>query len=341
MTHPELRIAGSPQDPVPLVAALAPAGARVCSLDPTGDSGLALLLAGAAEVVVGVDDAASSALVHLKLAALRALPPQSVRSLLGAGAPGRRVWFYHHVRGALPPEARAWWDAHEGLVREGILDGGRWERILSRYRRAVLPRALPAGAVDSLLDGRGPDAIAPFRSPVWALATRAALHPRWRRWSGVSAQADADQPVDGRVRRAMERGRPGDNPLLVRLLRGWSPDPELGPPYLTASGHARLQPLLDRLTVRRLGGDAPLPEGLDAVDLALLPDEIDGPARGRLLDAAARALVPGGRVWGAWWGGSPGWGLPDASFRPHPDATRLDALDRSPFTGGFVAGARR
>ena len=91
------------------------------------------------EVLASSPDPALRAVVELKCAALRMLPVQSFRSLLGIGYFGRRVWFYHYLRDALSGETRRYWDTRESLIREGLLLGGLWEQRLDQFRREILP----------------------------------------------------------------------------------------------------------------------------------------------------------------------------------------------------------
>lgn len=96
------------------------------------DPALSALALGAAEVGLVPGDAAEEARRALELAALAELPVQSTRSLLGYGAAGRRVWFYHHLRARLPDAVQAFWDAREERIRLGIIHQGDRERAVAR-----------------------------------------------------------------------------------------------------------------------------------------------------------------------------------------------------------------
>lgn len=107
-------------------------GLRV-AVDTLGiDPALSALALGATEVGLVPGDMGEEARRALELAALAELPVQSTRSLLGYGAAGRRVWFYHHLRPRLPAAVQAFWDAREERIRLGILQQGDRERSVAR-----------------------------------------------------------------------------------------------------------------------------------------------------------------------------------------------------------------
>lgn len=108
------------------------AGLRV-AVDTRGiDPALSALALGAREVGLVAGDPGEEARRALEVAALQELPVQSTRSLLGYGAAGRRVWFYHHLRPRLPAAVQAFWDAREERIRLGIIHQGDRERSVAR-----------------------------------------------------------------------------------------------------------------------------------------------------------------------------------------------------------------
>lgn len=114
-----------------LLAAL-PQSATLEVQDPAGD--LAIALAAAGHTV----RAQGGPVLALKHAALRELPVQSARALLGLDAAGRRVWFLHYLNDALSPEARTWWQSREHWVRAGLSTAGRVGQAAARFRRFAL-----------------------------------------------------------------------------------------------------------------------------------------------------------------------------------------------------------
>ena len=201
-----------------------------------GDAALAAVIAtpeSSAEVLFR-DGFAQAALVHLKVAAVRVLPVQSVRSFLGLGHFGRRVWFYHELRAALSEPVRAYWDARESDIRSGLLTQGRYEREIERFRIHVLPRVLPAGAVDTLLSLETLS-----KQQAWV-----AENLQRRRWKLVGLH-----PVARRLNALLTTVHLQDSPELQWRLLARYLDLEQGPAYLTTAGHKALRAGLDRIRV--------------------------------------------------------------------------------------------
>src|SRR5436190_534784 len=137
-------------DPAPLLSALAAgAGRRLLWLGGAADHALAAAIAGAEVMVAGGDE--ERALVELKREAARELDLGAYRELLGLGPPGRRIFYYHHVRKRLSSEALAFWDRHEPVIREGVLDAGRREQAIARHRRRVIAVAHSEPTIERLL----------------------------------------------------------------------------------------------------------------------------------------------------------------------------------------------
>lgn len=198
-----------------------------------GDAAFEAVIRGDAEVRYA-DDAAQAALVELKAVAVRVLPVQSVRSFLGFGHFGRRVWFYHELRGALSDGARAYWDAREPRIRAGLCDAGQAEQRCARFRARMLPLAHRLPVIEALFACR-------------SLAEQAAfVAERWdtRRWRIVAAH-----PEGRAIARALRTRLAADDPGLQWRLLGRYPDLERGPAYLRTAGHAALRAGLDRLRI--------------------------------------------------------------------------------------------
>ena len=201
-----------------------------------GDAALAAVIASpdsSAEVVFR-DCFPQAALVQLKVAAVRVLPVQSVRSFLGLGHFGRRVWFYHELRPSLTEPVRAYWDARERDIRSGLLTQGLYERDVERFRAHVLPRVLPAGAVDALLSFE-----TLLEQQAWV-----AEHVQRRRWKLLGVL-----PVARRLDALLTTVHVQDSPELQWRLFGRYLDLERGPAYLSTAGHKALRAGLDRVRV--------------------------------------------------------------------------------------------
>ncbi len=273
-TTPGLAAVWTWGDPGLVVAALEPQGARTFVVCGRGDSPMLVLAAGPSALRVCEPRAEARALFALKLAAAWTLPRPTLRSLFGMDEAGRRIFLYHYVRegrqegrGPPPPglagEARAFWDAREPLIREGLASGGE------RERREALVRRL----VGSVSGGRPPGGRR------LRLLAQAALSPRLglQRAQGLASRLDA-----------LARRR---SPLALRLLEGPSALPDLSPwmqeqalVQIARRPPVELDPLPPALALARLPAGS-----LDAVHLGL---EVEAAS----LQAAAQALAPGGRL---------------------------------------------
>ncbi len=201
-----------------------------------GDAALAAVIASpeSCAAVVFRDRFPQAALVQLKVAAVRVLPVQSVRSFLGLGHFGRRVWFYHELRASLTEPVRAYWDARERDIRSGLLTQGRYERDIERFRVHLLPRLLPAGLLDTL---ESLETLS--EQQAWV-----AENLQRRRWTLAGLH-----PVARRLNALLTTVHLPESPELQWRLYGRYLDLERGPPYLSTAGHKLLRAGLDRVRV--------------------------------------------------------------------------------------------
>lgn len=237
--------------------------------EPSGDDALGALAAGAGSVLQVAPDAPAAALAHLKRVAARELPIQSVRSLLGYGHFGRRIWFYHFLRGHLPNEAQAIFDAHEASVREGLAGGGELERAMAAFRRRAAP--LAGGPPQGALGVR------------WRAAAALAL-PALARLAGA--------PAEGALARLEAAVARGGAPVDWLFTGAWR-DPDTGHPWLSTSGFSALKPRIAALSVEIAPRADVLARG--GWTVAVLGRRPLDPAEA---DALARGAAAGGRVLG-------------------------------------------
>lgn len=234
--------------------ALAIAGCRVTSLhaDPVGAATIALTRAGAS------------------------LAPEEQLQVLGILAGGRRVLLYHRLRPALDSASRAFWDAREAWIREGVYRSPKLEQF-----RAITAPLSAWRAIEDLLGEPDPARRAgmtlPSADPAFSLAGRLAF--------GAEFAARLD--------RALLRAGP-DAFAVAWLATGTLRAPQR--PAWSRAGHAALAAATVRALVhepRSWMRDSV--DHFDAVDMGFVPGD---PAP---WVAAARAVLrPGGVV--AWWG---------------------------------------
>lgn len=293
-------------------------GGDALVFEPSGDDALGLLGVGAVSAVVATPEA--FALVDLKRTAAQHLPLQSVRSLLGFGHFGRRIWFYHYLRPYLHPSARAVWDAQEPAIREGICGLGAVEQELGRLRR-LLPVLVGTAATKRLVEAQTVEEHQACLAREWGRRWAAALAiaaPRAARLAGADGR-DAAHVLSRRLAEAPLRESPfAAHALLgdaasVALLDASASDPPRT--WLSTAGLARAKANLDTLSVSVGTRADVLREQRDIWSLVILGR---APLAGDERVSLARALRPGGRA--------VGWG-------PPPDGARLLVGDRSIFPG--------
>lgn len=120
-----------------------PSGGLVVAIGSAGDNVIGLLLDDPARVVAVDLNPAQTALIELKVAALRSAPAELaafVGGIPGAdGAASTRLARYDALRPLLSAKAVRHWDARTGAIGAGVIHAGRFERYLAWFRRGVLP----------------------------------------------------------------------------------------------------------------------------------------------------------------------------------------------------------
>jgi S-adenosylmethionine-diacylglycerol 3-amino-3-carboxypropyl transferase len=296
---------------VDLAALAVRPGERVLAIAAAGDIPLALASEGAAELIAVDLNPAQLHLTALKIAAA------------GWGAEERYRWFERgrvdradqayrsRLRAALSPDARAYWDARIEAFTRGLHDSegvGRTFNRLGAVVRFIVPGlardlervATPAEQlrlwherVQGRLFNRVTDWLARHTTMLAPLAPHRAELDRMRRGGYLRAVESRVEGIVGTV--------------LVREHPWWAPA-FLGRPVAFGHGAAWLDPSRGMAVaagaerIRLIRGDVTAvldglePGSLDAATVSNVPDWLDAEAAGRLRDALARALRPGGRA---------------------------------------------
>ena len=286
----------------------------VLSVCSAGDNSFALAMDGPRSVTCVDLSGPQLALAELKLVAARELGLDGMRSLLGLDEFGRRIWFYHSLREALSPRARAWWDAHEVHIRLGLLQSGRFESYLDTFRRRVLPLV------------HRQETVADFFALPDVAAQRKFFDERWnrRRWRAVfqvffserlmaaMGRSPAhfryvDGPVSSvflqRAEYALAELPAADNYFLQWMLTGRFHDLEAAHPYLSTPGAKALAEAAPR--IRFVEDDLASfletcePGSFSAFNYSNLPEYLSEEAHHRILELTVRAARPGARI--AYW----------------------------------------
>ena len=111
----------------------------VLSITSGGDNTIALLLERPGKLVSIDFNNSQNYLLELKISAATALYYEEYLEFLGILKSSRRLALFEKVKDVLSPEARSWWIRQQGMIRRGIIHGGRFEKFLSLFRSIVLP----------------------------------------------------------------------------------------------------------------------------------------------------------------------------------------------------------
>lgn len=310
-------------------------GDTVLAVAASGDNPLALLL-DEPERLLAVDlNPAQTALVALKVAALRRLPAAAVGPFLGAGDDPVRPATYDRLRPDLPAAVARFWDERPADLARGVIHTGRFERYLDVFRRMVL-RIVPgrptlrAMLAATTLDEQRQLYARRWDRPAWRTLFRlffsrpllAAFgrHPAMFQYNSID---DIAGHYLRRCRHGLTEVPIVDNPYVTYMIAGNYDRPERFPPYLQPLALARLPALIDRLVVETVDLTttlAALPSGsVDAFYLSDIFELFDPAAFAATLAEVARVGRPGARL--CYWNN-----LADRR-RPSEMAHLLDSLD--------------
>ena len=293
-----------------LCEALAPVakGGRLLTIASSGDNALALLTLDPAEVVAVDLSPAQLACVSIRVAAFSELEDEALLDFLGVTPSANREETYKRLRTVMPDYARAFWDAHLDLVREGVIHAGKFEAYFSMFRRRLLPLIHPKRRVEGLLQPRSPEERRRFYSEVWDTW-------RWRflfrlffsRW--VCGRLGRDpaffEHVEGpiatrmlaRTKHAFSELPTDTNPYLTYVMTGNYRSGAL-PRYLRPEYRGIVRERISR--IRTLLGPAEKAEGpFDGFNLSDIFEYMSSTEHERVYTALLDSAVPRARL--AYW----------------------------------------
>ena len=268
------------------------------------------LLALGPSLVLSVDvDPAQTALLHLKVAALRRLPFDGYARFLGLVIAGKdeRLDVFESLASELPDEAASFWRRRRRDIAGGVLWAGRWERYFRLVGRAV--RLLRPRAAARLFSFQEIGAQQRFVEEEWDNAagrflTHLALSaPAVRLLFGdpafAAAGSGAARYVHERMSAHLGRVLARESFMTSLVIRGTLPAGDL-PPHLTPSGAEVIRGRLDGLQV--VTGDVvalldtpATARKFAAYSLSDVPSYLTQAGFERLLDGVARHAAPGAR----------------------------------------------
>ena len=304
-------------------------GDDVVSICGAGCNVLAMLLSRPRRIVAVDLNRAQTAVLELKLAALRSLSHAEFVALLGARDRLDRVSLYERVRFSLEEGTRAYWDGHTDDIARGIIGCGRLDRYFRAFQSAELARPDRSRIVHDLLSASDRSAqkrlfeqleATGLRTPFVEYFGRESMAQRGRhdtQFRHVTID-DVGAWFWERFRHACTELPTRNNWYLEWFLTSSYRDLNSAPCYLQPRHFDTLRSLSHRVSI--VTGDV----------ISLLRDEPRAHAKANLsdifeylsedetaeaLDAIAGGLVPGGRLCY--------WNLLVPRERPRTLATRL------------------
>jgi S-adenosylmethionine-diacylglycerol 3-amino-3-carboxypropyl transferase len=233
-------------------------GDRVLCVTGSGDRPLDLLALGPRAVVAIDRNPAQTALLRLKVEAMRQLPFEGYAAFLGLHAAEPR-WRLE-VFDLLAPDlgaSRAFWERQRRIVADGVLYAGRWERHhrrLSRLARLTRPKAISELFGFEDLQSQRQFLAERWDTRFWRKTYDVLCSPWLARtlFGDPAFYAHVGMPVGDFIYRRMlaslERTLARENFMVSLALRGTLSPLDL-PPSLTPDGVELIRGRLDRLEI--------------------------------------------------------------------------------------------
>jgi S-adenosylmethionine-diacylglycerol 3-amino-3-carboxypropyl transferase len=148
----------------------------VClSVASAGDNALAMLAFHPAKVFAVDLNPAQLACLELRVAAYRMLSYEDLLVFVGSRRGQGRNDMYQTCRKLLSRHARAYWDEHPEDIARGLGSAGKFEKIMARFRAALVPLAHNRRVIERLLQGGTRSERQDFFANTWNTPTRRLL----------------------------------------------------------------------------------------------------------------------------------------------------------------------
>lgn len=206
-------------------------GKRCLSIGSGGENSLALLAAGAQQVTVIDSNPAQIFCLQLKLAAFQCLVYEQVLEFLGWQPCSNRLELYHQCRQAMTANAREFWDKHPQWIVQGLVNAGKFEHYLAKFRRFILPLCHTKQRIDHWFAQQTASERRDYYHRVWntwrwrllfrLFCSQAVMSRLGRQRSYFRyVEASVAEHLLRRVEQVLITHSPDNNPYLCRLLTG-------------------------------------------------------------------------------------------------------------------------
>lgn len=216
----------------------------VLSIASGGDNSLALLLSRPRSLTMVDRNPAQLFLAEVKIRAIERLGYDELLGFIGIRPCPGRDRIYAFLRPRLSEAARGFWDKRPALIRDGLLNIGKYERFFRAMRRYVLPLVHGSGTVRAFLSCPTIEEQAAFYRDIWAnrrwrtlfrLALGKQLMGRLgrdRSYYRYVTIPDTGDYLYQRISRTLTESPIRENPYFVFFLAGSYPWPECFPLWL-------------------------------------------------------------------------------------------------------------
>lgn len=163
-----IRYANCWEDADILLAGLSPApGSKVLSIGSAGDNSFSFLITDP-EMVVAVDiNRTQLFLIELKKVCMQNLEWEEALAFLGFTHSDNRGQCFQALKSQLSGAARAYWESNLGLIMNGVIHQGKFERYFQLFSGRILPWIHSRRVVHALFESRTAAEQAHFYQNKW------------------------------------------------------------------------------------------------------------------------------------------------------------------------------
>jgi len=206
-------------------------------------------------------NASQSHLLALKCAAIRAFDAQELSAFLGLQPCTHRIDMFESIADQLSSEAATYWRARRAAIADGVVQQGRFERFLRRFR-SFLRLIQGRKRVERLFESRSIEEQRRFfdeswNTAQWRLLFRLAFNKRMLAKRGLvtdyfrfdDGSASFSESFAKRAERAMCDLPIASNYFLAQYLLGRYLSPDAMPEYLKPASLPIVRERLDRIEI--------------------------------------------------------------------------------------------
>jgi S-adenosylmethionine-diacylglycerol 3-amino-3-carboxypropyl transferase len=326
-------------------------GGRCLSIASAGDNALAMLAAGAQQVVALDLNPAQLSCLALRVAAYQVLSHSELLELIGSRPSKRRRELYQRCRPLLDVNSRNFWDAQSNVIDVGIGGAGKFERYFKLFREWIMPLVHRGHTLERLLQGGAPRQRETFYETTWNswrwrllfklffsrfVMGRMGRDPSFFRY----VEGSVAEHILKHTHYALTVLDPADNPYLHWILTGTH---GVALPYaLREASFEKIREHIERITWHQCSIEAYLKshpdERFDAFNLSDIFEYMSAENYQTLLEQLLDAANPQARL-GYWNMLVPRKSPPALSHRLHPLdelARHLYARDKAFFYRDFI-----